>query len=408
MFEFSPQAKMAEQVLRQFCEKEIRPVVRDLDEHRMPPYDLIRKLYDALGIRPMIRAQIEKMIERVENEGGGGELLGGGDPASGGGIDPMMAQIVMKELCRYAPGLALSFGASVGLCGGALLRKGTPEQLRRYAIDVMTFDKIGAWALTEPGAGSDAFGSMKTTARRDGGDWILNGSKTFITNAPYADVFVLYARVVWTGLDRDPIVAFILERGMEGLSTGEPMEKMGMRDSPTGEVFLDDCRVPRNALLGEKEDWGGHRDVKQNLSHERSGAPAMALGIIERCLEESVRYAKQRVQFGQPIADFQAVQHRIARMEIARENVFNLVLKSAWLEKEGKMNAKFACAAKLYSSEAATQVAGDAIMIFGGNGYMKEYPVEKLARDAKLLEIGAGVSEIQLSTIARELYKMYD
>ncbi|RMF15261.1 MAG: acyl-CoA dehydrogenase [Candidatus Dadabacteria bacterium] len=408
MFEFSPQAKMAEQVLRQFCEKEIRPVVRDLDEHRMPPYDLIRKLYDALGIRPMIRAQIEKMIERVENEGGGGELLGGGDPASGGGIDPMMAQIVMKELCRYAPGLALSFGASVGLCGGALLRKGTPEQLRRYAIDVMTFDKIGAWALTEPGAGSDAFGSMKTTARRDGGDWILNGSKTFITNAPYADVFVLYARVVGTGLDRDPIVAFILERGMEGLSTGEPMEKMGMRDSPTGEVFLDDCRVPRNALLGEKEDWGGHRDVKQNLSHERSGAPAMALGIIERCLEESVRYAKQRVQFGQPIADFQAVQHRIARMEIARENVFNLVLKSAWLEKEGKMNAKFACAAKLYSSEAATQVAGDAIMIFGGNGYMKEYPVEKLARDAKLLEIGAGVSEIQLSTIARELYKMYD
>jgi alkylation response protein AidB-like acyl-CoA dehydrogenase len=198
-----------------------------------------------------------------------------------------------------------------------------------------------------------------------------------------------------------------MERGYDGLSTGKPMDKMGMRESPTGEIFLDNCKVPRRNLLGD-EDWTGAKDVKKNLSVERSSAPAMALGIVERCIEECVKYAKSRQQFGQAIAEFQAVQHRIARMEIARENVFNLVLKSAWLEKEGKMNAKFACASKLYASEVAVQVSLDAIQIFGGNGYMKEYPVEKLMRDSKLIEIGAGTSEIQLSTIARELYKLYD
>lgn len=402
MFELSEEVKMIEQVLRKFCEAEIKPHIRALDDHSMLPYGIIRKLYATLAIDTLLKTQIEKTADKRER----GEQAHMSAIGAGGG-DPLIAHILLKELSRYAPGLAMTMGAGAGLCGGAIVAKGTPKQLRTYAVDVMTFKKIGSWALTEPGAGSDAFGSMATTARLDGDHWILNGQKTFITNAPHADIIVVYAKVQDTGLDRAPVGAFIVERGYEGLSTGEPMDKMGMRDSPTGDVFLDDCKVPRENLLGD-ENWSASKDVKQNLSQERSSAPAMALGIIERCIEETVKYARSRIQFGQPIADFQAVQHRIARMEIARENVFNLVLKSAWLEKEGKMNAKFACSAKLYASEAAVQVTLDAIQVHGGNGYMKDYPIEKLMRDSKLIEIGAGTSEIQLTTIARELYKMYD
>lgn len=401
MFELSPQIKMIEDVVRQFCLKEIKPNVRALENEEMLPYPIIRKLYKQLGIDGIVKMQLEKVAKKRES----GQAADVTAMSSSG--DPLMSHILLKELSRYAPGLAMSFGAGAGLAGGPIVAKGTGEQIRKYAIPVMTFEKIGAWGLTEPGAGSDAFGSMKTTAVLQDDHWVLNGTKTFITNAPHADIFVVYAKVQNTGLERAPVAAFVLERGYDGLSTGKPLDKMGMRDSPTGEIFLDNCKVPRANLLGD-ENWTGAKDVKKNLANERSSAPAMALGIVERCIEECVKYAKTRHQFGQAIAEFQAVQHRIARMEIARENVFNLVLKSAWLEKEGKMNAKFACAAKLYASEVAVQVSLDAIQIFGGNGYMKEYPVEKLMRDSKLIEIGAGTSEIQLSTIARELYKLYD
>ena len=410
MFEFNQTQKMAEKMMRGYVEKEILPHVAAMDRGDMLPYDLFRKMHKELGLRIAAEKAINKAIERKRAEEAGEtppekpEKDKGDEDDLSGGQDPLLMAILMKELSRVSPGFTLSYGASLGLCGSNIQKKGTAEQLEKYAKPIMLYDKIGCWGLTEPDAGSDAFGSMKTVARRDGDYYVINGSKTFITNAPHADIFVIYARLdKGQGGERNswPVKSFICVREDEGLSTSEPMDKMGMRDSPTGLIYLEDCRIPVDRILGTEEEES-RGDGKEVLQGERSGMPAMALGIIERCLEVATKYAKEREQFGQPIANYQAVQLRLADMYIAYENCRNLVFKQAWLQREGKRDMFSAQVAKVYCTQQATKVALDAIQILGGNGYMKEYYIEKLMRDAKLLEIGGGTSDINMMGMMRE------
>jgi alkylation response protein AidB-like acyl-CoA dehydrogenase len=319
----------------------------------------------------------------------------------------MLTSLLLKEISRVSPGFGMVFIATLG-CGMAILGRGTPEAIERCAVPVLRFEKIGAWALTEPGAGSDAFGGMRTTAVLEGDTLTLNGQKTFISNAPYADVFAIYARVATsqsTSPDERPVRAIVVESGTPGLETGPPLRKMGMHDSPTGEIFLRDCRVPRGNLIGSLVATRASRGAAalETLNHERAVMPAMCLGIIERCVEESIRYASQREQFGRPIAEFQGVGFKLARMELALENARNLVAKLAWAQREGRLDARLASVAKLYCAEQAVKVSLDAIQIHGGAGYMAELPLEKLMRDAKMFEIGGGTNEMQLQTIARSI-----
>ena len=293
----------------------------------------------------------------------------------------------------------MAFGASLGLCAGAIMSRGTLEQKQRFALPVLTMEKIGAWALTEPGAGSDAFGSMATRARKVDGGWRLSGSKTFITNASYADTFVVYAR---TG-DQD-VRAFIVERGAQGLSTGKPFKKMGMHTSPTGEVFLDDVFVPGDQLLGGEDQASARAAAKSSLKGERFGMTPMCLGIVDRCLEESVVYAKSRVQWGKPIASYQLVQEKIAKMYTARSVIHALLMRQLEADRAGvALTVEEASASKLYCARVTTEVAMEAVQLKGGAGYMQDGVVEMLARDAKLLQIGGGTDEIQILRIAREV-----
>ncbi len=403
MFELKEQHRLVEKVFRQFAEKELLPKVEKFEKGEELPYDLMRKMMNSLGGGTMMKEALLKRVEKMEAKAAGqAEKKEAEDGMEALERDPLIPSIILKELSRVSPGYAMSWGASLGLCGQNIMNKGTPDQIRAYAIPVMTLEKIGAWALTEPGAGSDAFGAMKTTARPAGDFYVLNGSKTFITNAPYAEVFLVYAKVD-RGQPRAemPVQAFIVERGMKGLSTGKPFEKMGMKDSPTGEVFLDEVPVPVENLLGGSEKKSMRDGAKESLGNERSGMAPMCLGIIERCYELSLGYAKQRVQFGKPIGEFQAVQLKLADMYIHLQNTWNIIFRLAEMAQTGKRDLAFVCASKVYTARAAVEVALNAIQIHGGYGYMKEYHVEKLMRDAKLLEIGAGTSDINAMTTAR-------
>jgi hypothetical protein len=318
-----------------------------------------------------------------------------------------MGVILVKEICRVSPGFVGAFGVSLGLGASTILARGTLAQKQRWVPPLVTLEKIAAWALTEPDSGSDAFGGMKTTVRRDGDDYLLNGQKTFITNGPHADTVVVYAKLddgSTPARDRK-ILTFVLDAGLPGFTQGKPFRKMGFHSSPTGELFFDDVRLGRDRLLGESEEHAGGdgRDsAKSGFVAERMGVAAMSLGIIEECLDQCVRYAKGRVQFGRPIADYQLIQLKLAKMEIARLNVENMVFRSLEMAAAGKRpSLAEASAMKLYSSQTATDVAMDAVQLFGGNGYMSEYPVEQLARDAKSLMIYAGSNEIQATHIAK-------
>jgi alkylation response protein AidB-like acyl-CoA dehydrogenase len=395
LLDFSEEHKLAAQLVRTWCTTRLGPAVTDLEECKIPPYRLMRDLCATFGIADTVRAAAAPSKGRAE-----------GGPRRDSNEAPLMA-ILMMELSRFCPGFAMSFGASLGLCGGAILARGTPDQRTRFALPVLTMEKIGAWALTEPGAGSDAFGSMTTRARRVDGGWRLSGSKTFITNAPYADVFVVYARVEGAGVGASEGVgvrAFVIERGAEGLATGTPMKKMGMHTSPTGEIFLDDVFVPGDQLLGGEDADNERAAAKSSLKGERFGMTPMCLGIVDRCLDESVRHAKERVQWGQPIATFQLVQEKIARMYTARTVIHALLMRQLDAERGGvALAVEEACASKLYCARTTTEVAMDAVQLKGGAGYMRDGVVEMLARDAKLLQIGGGTDEIQILRIAREV-----
>jgi alkylation response protein AidB-like acyl-CoA dehydrogenase len=303
--------------------------------------------------------------------------------------------------------MVTALGVSVGLTAAAIMSRGTIAQKERWALDLLTLEKVGAWAITEPNSGSDAFGSMQSTARRDGDEYVLNGSKTFITNGPHADTTVFICKLDEGNPPAERrVVSFVLEKGMPGFEQSKPLRKMGMHSSPTGQLFVSDVRVGRDRLLGENEDApGGGRDAaKATFTMERTGVAAMALGIVERCLELCIPYAKERVQFGRPIGEYQLIQLKLAQMEVARLNLQNLVFRQLEMAEAGKaMGLVEASACKLYAAGTATDVALEAVQLFGGNGYMAEYEVEQLARDAKVLQIYAGTDEIQVSQIARAL-----
>jgi alkylation response protein AidB-like acyl-CoA dehydrogenase len=373
---------------RRFMQTELEPRTAALESGQELPFALMKKMVAELGLDA------------------GAEHLGRGEPGGKDGQAERKAGSQMKQIMRFAqnqlliemsrvnPGFALSFGASVGLFGMNLRDKGTPEQVERFVPPVMRGEKIGCWCLTEPGAGSDALRGMRTRARPDGDAYVLNGEKTFITNAPHADLFLVYAKD-----ENDLVQAFIVEKGTEGLGVSKPFKKMGMKSSPAGAVYLDGVRVPRDNLLGGGIADRGH--VLKSLVTDRVGLAVMSYGIAERCFEIAVDYARTRVQGGRPIASYQLIQQRLARMYVALGNARRIVYQ------EDEMSALDACAGKLYVGEVGTFVALEAIHILGGNGYMEEYVVERLARDAKLVEIGGGTTEIQILTIARHIMEQY-
>ena len=375
----------ARSLARSFARKRILPRVRELESGALPIAPLMIELADELGLPELAR---EAAL----------------DPAASGALlaSPELSGALLHELTRVLPGFALSFGASLGLCGQSLIRRGTDEQRRRWAAAVLGFRKIGCWALTEAEAGSDAF-SLRTTARREGDGFVLTGEKTFITNAPIADVFVIFARVQGAPYDGE-IRPFVLERGDKGITTSLPYDKMGMRSSPTGSIHLDEVRVAADRLLGDPAE-SGKRAAIETLLGERAGLTAMALAIVEESLELALAYAKERRQFGRPIAEFQAVQLRLARLYAGQECIRALLDRGRALVASGEATLQYFCAAKYTSSTLATQAALEAVQVLGGNGYTAEYRVEGLARDAKLLEIGGGTSDIQLLAVARELLR---
>lgn len=407
MFQLDDTQRAFESAVRAWCKKELAPNVPALESGELLPYELLRKLGLDLGLAELLGQMAERRLGVLRSAGSGAESSRGNSAGASLADDPMLTSLLLKEISRVSPGFGMVFIATLG-CGMAILGQGSAETVERCALPVLRFEKIGAWALTEPGAGSDAFGSMRTTAVLERDTLVLNGQKTFISNAPYADVFAIYARVAGSpdaSPDDRPVRAIVVERGTPGLDTGPPMRKMGMHDSPTGEIFLRDCRVPAGNLIGSLAASRNARGAAalDTLNQERAAMPAMCLGIIERCVEESTRYAAEREQFGRPIAEFQGVSFKLARMELALENARNLVAKLAWAQREGRLDARLAALAKLYCSEQAVRVSLDAIQIHGGAGYLAELPLEKLMRDAKMFEIGGGTSEMQLQTIARSI-----
>jgi alkylation response protein AidB-like acyl-CoA dehydrogenase len=414
MIEWSESQRMIRNAVRKFVETEIKPRLEDLEYGDTPPYDVLRKMIRTFGMDELARARFRHQIEREKSAGakeaGGSAPAQERKPRADGGDSAAMQIIPIIELCRFCPGMVTAMGVSMGLTAASIMSKGTLAQKERWALPLLTMEKIGAWAITEPGSGSDAFGAMKAVARRDAqGGYLLQGNKTFITNGPYADTIVFICKLDEPGVDPKDrkILHFVLDKGMPGLVQSKPMRKMGLHSSPTGELFLQDVHVGIDRLLGESEERAaaaGRAGAKDTFSMERSGVAAMALGIIERCLEVSLDYAKSRVQFGRPIGEFQLIQEKIARMEVARMNVQNLVFRHIELVSLGKqMTLAEASAMKLYSARAAMEVALEAVQLFGGNGYMAEYRVEQLCRDAKVLQIYAGTDEIQISQIARSL-----
>lgn len=424
MIEWSETDLMVRDAVRQFVDKEIRPHLDELETGDMSPYPIARKLFSQFGLDTMAAESVKKMLDRERAKLDGAPADEASDEKSdesggfGGGAQGSMIAVLVSEIARVSIGLLSTASVSLGLGAATIARRGTLAQKERWLPELMTLEKIAAWAITEPDSGSDAFGGMKTYVKRDGDDYILNGQKTFITNGPCADVLVVYAKLDEgpsegnASADKQdkrnrPVLVFVLDAGMPGLTQGKPFKKMGMMSSPTGELFFDDVRLGPDRLLGESEqhtDGDGRDSARANFAAERIGIAMMALGIIDECHRLCVDYAKSRTLWGRNIGQFQLIQLKLAKMEIARMNVQNMVFHTIERQQAGKpLTLAEASAIKLYSSEAATEVAMEAVQLFGGNGYMAEYRVEQLARDAKSLMIYAGSNEVQVTHIAKGL-----
>jgi alkylation response protein AidB-like acyl-CoA dehydrogenase len=414
MIEWSESDLLIRDAVREFIDKELRPNVDALESGEILPYPIIRKLFSEFGLDVIAAEAVKNMLDRErarQHDGGKSES---GRPGLGGlGEQASMAAIMISELAGVSLGLVGAMGVSLGLGATTIMARGTLAQKERWLPPLVTMERVAAWAITEPDSGSDAFGGMRTYVRRDGDDYILNGQKTFITNGPYADTVIVYAKLddgsVGTDKRDRPVVSFVLDSGMPGFTQGKPFKKMGMHASPTGELFFDNVRLGRDRLLGETEQHGGgdgRESARASFAGERMGVAILSLGIINECHRLCVDYAKNRSLWGQSIGGFQLVQLKLAKMEIARVNVQNMVFSVLEGIRVGKLPTfAEASAMKLYSSEVATEVAMDAVQLFGGNGYMTEYRVEQLARDAKSLMIYAGSNEIQVTHIAKDLLR---
>jgi alkylation response protein AidB-like acyl-CoA dehydrogenase len=375
-FSLSEEQKLLKQSVRDFAEQEIAPHSREWDEKQGFPREIFTKLGE-MG------------------------LMGAVWPSEYGGSDlsTLDYAVVIEELSRVDAGVALSVAAHNSLCSGHIALAGTHEQKKKWLTPLAKGEKIGAWGLTENSAGSDA-GGTRTTAVRDGDSWVLNGSKTFITNASIADTAVLMA-VTDKSKGKKGISAFVVERGTKGFRPGKKEDKLGVRASDTSELVLEDCRIPAENLLGQ--EGMGFVDTLRILDRGRIGISAFSLGIAQASLEQSMKYAKGRKQFNQAIAEFQGIQFKIAEMATKVEAARLLTWQAASRRDAGLEHTVQSSMAKLFASEIAVEVALEAVQIHGGYGYIKEYPVERYLRDSKLGTIGEGTSEVQKLVIAREL-----
>ncbi|MDW8418289.1 MAG: acyl-CoA dehydrogenase family protein [Chitinophagales bacterium] len=380
-FEYSESQRMVAESARDFAEREIRPNLMKWDEEQYFP----KELFHAMG-------KLGFMGVFIPEEYGGS------------GLSYFEYVTVISEIAKVCGSIGLSTAAHNSLCTGHIYYHGTEEQKRKYLPKLATGEWIGAWALTEANTGSDAM-RMKCTAKKVDGGWVINGSKNWITHGKSGDVVVAIVR---TGelLDSHGMTAFIIERGTKGLKAGKKENKLGMRASETAEVIFEDCFVPdENVVGGEAKIGNGFQQAMQVLDGGRISIAALGLGIAKGAYEASVKYAKERHQFGQPIANFQAIAFKLADMATKIEAGELLTMQAAYLKNQGQKVTKQSAIAKYYTSEIAVEISTDAVQIFGGYGYTKEFPVEKYYRDSKLCTIGEGTSEIQKLVISREIMK---
>ena len=376
-FTFTDEQKQLRKSVREFAEDEIAPHVMEWDESSRFPSEILPKLAE-MGLLGVIFPE----------------------EYGGAGLGYIEYATVIEELARVDGSVGLFVAAHNSLCSNHIYKFGSEEQKRKYLVPLAQGKKLGAWSLTEPEAGSDA-GGTRTTAVRDSKGWILNGSKTFTTNGTYADICVAMA-VTDKSKDSHGISAFILEKGTPGFRPGKKENKLGMRASDTSEVIFTDCRIPGENLLGPEGE--GFISSLKILDGGRISIAALGLGMAQGALEAATRYAKERKQFNQPIADFQAIQFKLADMATQVEAARLLVYQAAWLADQ--KNARFtreASMAKYFAGEVAVHVAAECVQIHGGYGFIKDYPAEKYYRDSKLCTIGEGTSEIQKLVIARQL-----
>lgn len=379
-FELPEELRILQSTARDFAMKELAPEAIKRDAECEYPMAIMKKLGELgfLGI----------MVPEEHD---------------GAGMGVLAYTIIMEEIARWDASVALNMAAQNSLCLGHLMVAADEAQIKKYVAPLARGDKLGAWALTEPGSGSDA-AAMLTNARRDGDEWIINGSKIFITQGNVADVCIVLA-VTGEGEKKKSISAFIVETDTQGYSAHKIQNKLGMHASDTASIALEDVRVPGDCLLGREGE--GFIDTLKVLTSGRTGIGALSVGIARGALEDSILYAKEREQFGRPIADFQAIQWMLADMATQIDAARLLVRRAAMLKDKGQSVIKEAAEAKLFASETATRAALNAIQILGGYGYTSEFHVERYMRDAKLLEIGEGTSQIQRIVIAKNLLRQY-
>jgi alkylation response protein AidB-like acyl-CoA dehydrogenase len=375
-FQLTEPQRAIREAIREFAEREIRPAAPLYDEKGEFPWEIVNKMA-ALGLLGMIFPE----------------------EYGGAGMDYVSYAIALEEIARQDGGLALTVASHNSLCSNHIYLAGTEEQKRKYLPVLAKGEKLGAWGLTEPGSGSDA-GALQTTAVRKRDRWILNGTKNFITQGSVASVYVIMA-ITNRAWEKRGVSAFILEKGTPGFRSGRKETKLGVRCSDTAQLILEDAEIPAENLLGEVNH--GFLDTLKILDGGRIGIAAMALGLARGALEESVKYAKERHQFGQPIGRFQAIQWKLADMATEIEAARLLTFRAAAMKDRGLPTTKESAMAKLFASEVGMRACTQAIQIHGGYGYLRDFPVERYFRDVKLTEIGEGTSEIQRLVIAREL-----
>ncbi|MFE1242682.1 acyl-CoA dehydrogenase [Fictibacillus sp. NPDC058756] len=377
-FLLSEEHEMIRKMVRDFARNEVEPTAAERDEEER--FD--RAIFDQMGELGLCG------IPWPEEYGGiGGDYLG--------------YVIAVEELSRVCASVGVTLSAHTSLAGWPIFKFGNEEQKQKFLRPMAEGKKMGAYGLTEPGSGSDA-GNMKTTAKKDGDHYIINGSKIFITNAGDAEIYVVFARTDIEAGTRG-VSAFIVEKGTPGFSFGKKEKKLGIRSSPTLEIIFEDCRVPAENLLGKEDE--GFKIAMMTLDGGRNGIAAQAVGIAQGALDASVNYAKERKQFGKPIGVNQGIGFKLADMATKVEAARLLTYQAAWRESEGLPYGKESAMSKLFAGDIAMEVTTDAVQVFGGYGYTKEYPVERYMRDAKITQIYEGTQEIQRLVISKMLLK---
>jgi len=375
-FELNEYQKLFQKTIREFCEKELKPIASKIDQEEYFPFDLYKKM-GKMGLMGMTVPQ----------------------DYGGAGIDRISYMIALEEISRICGSTGIVVEAHNSLGIGHIYEHGNEELRQKYLPKLCSGESFAAWALTEPNAGSDA-AATQTTAVLDKNEWVINGTKQFITSGDIADVITVMAKT-----DKEKgakgISAIVVEKDTPGLKVGQLEDKLGLRGSRTAEIIFEDCRVPKDNLLGKKDL--GFVGAMNILDRGRTAVGAMAVGIGRAALEDSIEYAKQRQQFGRTISKFQAIKWKIADMAMEIDAARLLVYRAAFLEDKNEPFTKEASMAKLFASEAAMRAARNAIQVFGGYGYIREYPLERYFRDVKLCEIGEGTSEVQRMVISRQL-----